>query len=96
MEDTEKVFNPKHAEEGSEKDPSSNHAPSLAHPIPPPRDLARRIEEAATLPQKAELLWALPTAERHAALGALDAELIAAIIENQPEDNTALWGICRR
>lgn len=64
----------------------------LAHQTPPPRALARRIEDAPTLPQKAELLWALPTAERHAALGELNADLIAAIIENQPEDNTALLG----
>src|SRR5579883_3245680 len=76
----------------NDEDDETRGKAELAQQTPPPRVLARRIEEAQTLPQKAELLWALPTAERHAALGALDAELIAAIIENQPEDNTALLG----
>lgn len=84
---TENAKEPKLDEEETEPGKSG-----LAHQIPPPRALARRIEEAPTLPMKAELLWALPTAERHAALGELHAELIAAIIENQPEDNTALLG----
>ncbi len=54
--------------------------------------LARRIEDAQTLPQKAELLWSLPTLERHAALGALSADLVAAMIEMDPESNTAMLG----
>ncbi len=84
---TESVFS-----DTLDEDDSTEGKADLAHQTPPPRQLARRIEEAQTLPQKAELLWALPTAERHAALGELHAELIAAIIENQPEDNTALLG----
>ena len=54
--------------------------------------LARRIDDAPTVPQKAQLLWALPTSERHAAMGALKPEVIAAIIELQPDENIALLG----
>jgi hypothetical protein len=55
-------------------------------------DLARRIDSAPTIPQKAQLLWALPTSERHAVLGVLNPEVIAAIIELVPEENIALLG----
>jgi hypothetical protein len=54
--------------------------------------LARRIDDAPTVPQKAQLLWALPTSERHAAMGALKADVVAAIIELQPDENIALLG----
>ncbi len=56
------------------------------------RALAGRIEEAAGIQQKADLLWALPTLQRHAAMGALHAETLAAVIESNPEENTALLG----
>lgn len=59
---------------------------------PTGRDLAQRVLQAPTLPMKAQLLWALPTAQRHEALGEMPADEVAAIIENNPEENTALLG----
>jgi hypothetical protein len=56
------------------------------------QSLARRIDSAPTIPQKADLIWALPTSERHAAMGALKADVIAAIIELSPQENIALLG----
>jgi hypothetical protein len=56
------------------------------------QSLAKRIDEAPNVPQKAQLLWALPTTERHAALSVLGADTIAAIIELQPDENIALLG----
>jgi len=41
---------------------------------------------------KAQLLWALPAAQRHAALGELPPDEVAAVIEHNPEENTALLG----
>jgi hypothetical protein len=54
--------------------------------------LAERIESAETLAQKALLLWSLPAIERHAALGGVSAQTIAALIESNPAENTALLG----
>jgi hypothetical protein len=56
------------------------------------RDLARRIQEAPTVLKQSQLLWALPALERHAALGQLGAEIVATIIEHNPEENLALLG----
>ncbi|HEY3332270.1 MAG TPA: DUF6178 family protein [Capsulimonadaceae bacterium] len=56
------------------------------------QELAKRINEAPTATLKAQLLWALPTAERYAALGELPADIVAAVIESNPEENMALLG----
>jgi hypothetical protein len=56
------------------------------------QELARRIDNSPTIDLKAQLLWALPTNERHAALSALNPETIAAVIELQPDENIALLG----
>jgi hypothetical protein len=49
-----------------------------------------QIEAAPTLAAKSEALLALPAEARHQALGALPAPLVAALIEGDPERNTAL------
>lgn len=49
-----------------------------------------QVEAAPTLAEKSQALLALPPEARHQALGALPAPLIAALIENDPAQNTAL------
>jgi hypothetical protein len=72
----------------------TDQTPAVAKPIPALDGnlLVQRINEVDSLPQKAELLWSLPAQERHAALGALNPETIAALIETNPAENTALLG----
>ena len=48
------------------------------------------VEAAPTLAAKSEALLALSPQDRHQALGALPATLVAALIEGDPERNTAL------
>ncbi len=62
-------------------------------PAEPPHDLAvsvARIEAAPTLAEKSRLLWEMPADARHQTLGALPAPVVAALIEGNPEQNTAL------
>ena len=74
-------------------DPSNERTQEIDEPSEPSgRELARRVDEASSLAQKANLLWALPAAQRHAALGEMPPDQIAAIIESNPEENTALLG----
>lgn len=49
-----------------------------------------QIEAAPTLAQKSDALLALPAEARHQALGGLPAPLVAALIEGDPDRNTAL------
>jgi hypothetical protein len=62
-------------------------------PTEPFHDLAvsvARIEAAPTLAEKGRLLRALTPEARHQTLGALPAPVVAALIEGDPEQNTAL------
>ncbi|MBV9850532.1 MAG: hypothetical protein JO250_12740 [Armatimonadetes bacterium] len=62
--------------------------------IPTPTEAAAltaaRIQSLPTLTAQADALWGLPALERHDALGALPAPLVAALIEGAPERNTGL------
>ena len=49
-----------------------------------------RIDAAPTLAEKSRLLWEMPPDVRHQTLGALPAPVVAALIEGDPEQNTAL------
>lgn len=49
-----------------------------------------RVDAAPTLTEKSRLLWEMPADARHQTLGALPAPVVAAIIEGDPEQNTAL------
>ena len=49
-----------------------------------------RVERAPTLAEKGRLLREMPPSERHQTLGALPAPVVAALIEGDPEQNTAL------
>ena len=49
-----------------------------------------RVEAAPTLAEKGRLLREMPPPERHQTLGALPAPVVAALIEGDPEQNTAL------
>jgi hypothetical protein len=53
---------------------------------------AARIESAVTLAEKSEALWAMNRDVRHDVLGTLPAQLVATLIETDPERNTALLG----
>src|SRR5579872_859481 len=53
---------------------------------------AARIESAATIAEKSNVLWAMPRELRHEVLGTLDPTLVAALIQNNPEQNLALLG----
>jgi hypothetical protein len=55
-------------------------------------ELAKRVDSAPTLAQKALALWAMPASDRYFALGALPAETVSALIEHNIEENTALLG----
>ncbi|MDR3707713.1 MAG: hypothetical protein P4L33_05405 [Capsulimonadaceae bacterium] len=80
-------------DQSSVPDPSTEISRDIAAPNQPNgRALAQRVSEASTMPQKAQLLWGLPTLERHAALGEMPPDEVAAIIESNPEENTALLG----
>ena len=62
-------------------------------PVEPVHDVAMsvaRIDAALTLAEKSRLLWEMPTDARHQTLGALPAPVVAALIEGDPEQNTAL------
>lgn len=62
-------------------------------PAEPLHDLAAsvaRIDAAPTLAEKSRLLWEMPSDARHQTLGALPAPVVAALIEGDPERNTAL------
>lgn len=62
-------------------------------PVEPFHDIAvsvARIEAAPTLAEKGRLLRALTPEARHQTLGALPAPVVAALIEGDPEQNTAL------
>ncbi len=62
-------------------------------PTEPVHDLAAgvaRIEAAPTLAEKGRLLRALSPEARHQTLGALPAPVVAALIEGDPDNNTAL------
>jgi hypothetical protein len=62
-------------------------------PTEPLHDLAvsvARIDAAPTLAEKSRLLWEMPADARHQTLGALPAPVVAALIEGDPEQNTAL------
>ena len=62
-------------------------------PAEPLHDLAvsvARIDAAPTLAEKSRLLWEMPADARHQTLGALPAPVVAALIEGDPEQNTAL------
>ncbi len=62
-------------------------------PAEPSYDLAvgvARVEAAPTLAEKSRLLWEMPADARHQTLGALPAPVVAALIEGDPEQNTAL------
>ena len=64
-------------------------------PAEPFHDLAvsvARIEAAPTLAEKGRLLRALSPEARHQTLGALPAPVVAALIEGDPDHNTALIG----
>lgn len=67
--------------------------PADLSPVEPVSPLAltlAQVEAAPTLAAKSEALLALPPQARHQALGALPAPLVAALIEGDPERNTAL------
>ncbi len=62
-------------------------------PAEPVHDIAvsvARIDAAPTLAEKSRLLWEMPSDVRHQTLGALPAPVVAALIEGDPEQNTAL------
>ena len=62
-------------------------------PAEPVHDVAvsvARIDAAPTLAEKSRLLWEMPAEVRHQTLGALPAPVVAALIEGDPEQNTAL------
>jgi len=62
-------------------------------PTEPLHDIAvsvARIDAAPTLAEKSRLLWEMPADARHQTLGALPAPVVAALIEGDPEQNTAL------
>ena len=62
-------------------------------PVEPAHDIAAgvaRIEAAPTLAEKGRLLRALSPEARHQTLGALPAPVVAALIEGDPDNNTAL------
>ncbi len=62
-------------------------------PAEPLHDIAvsvARIDAAPTLAEKSRLLWEMPPDTRHQMLGALPAPVVAALIEGDPEQNTAL------
>ncbi len=62
-------------------------------PAEPVHDIAvsvARVEAAPTLAEKSRLLWEMPSDARHQTLGALPAPVVAALIEGDPEQNTAL------
>ena len=50
----------------------------------------QRVNKAITLSDKADALWELTAEVRHETLGTLPASLIAALVETDPERNTAL------
>ena len=62
-------------------------------PTEPLHDIAvsvARIDAAPTLAEKGRLLWEMPAEARNQTLGALPAPVVAALIEGDPEQNTAL------
>ncbi|MGI4788574.1 MAG: hypothetical protein ACRYFS_06960 [Janthinobacterium lividum] len=62
-------------------------------PAEPVHDVAvsvARIDAAPTLTEKSRLLWEMPSDIRHQTLGELPAPVVAALIEGDPERNTAL------
>jgi len=78
-------------------DPTPNTSNNLAHSNGAHADvegqaLAQRVLQADSIAMKAQLLWSLPAAQRHSALGELPAREVATIIESNPEENTALLG----
>jgi hypothetical protein len=52
--------------------------------------IAEQVTAAPTLADKSHMLWALPTRDRHEALGLLPASLVAGLIESDPDRNIAL------
>ncbi len=77
----------------SELETAHDGEPAGLTPTEPPNPLAltlSQVEAAPTLVAKSEALLALPPQARHQALGALPAPLVAALIEGDPERNTAL------
>jgi hypothetical protein len=79
------------SEIGEEQNPLLHAGPEVSE-VNLGQALARRIDDAPTIVQKAQLIWALPTNERHAVLGSLDAATVAEVIELQPDENIALLG----
>ena len=62
-------------------------------PAEPVHDTAvsvARIDAAPTLAEKSRLLWEMLPDARHQTLGSLPAPVVAALIEGDPEQNTAL------
>ena len=62
----------------------------LAEPLHDIEVRVARVDAAPTLAEKSRLLWEMPADARHQTLGALPAPVVAAIIEGDPEQNTAL------
>jgi len=62
----------------------------LAEPLHDIAVRVARVDAAPTLAEKSRLLWEMPADARHQTLGALPAPVVAAIIEGDPEQNTAL------
>lgn len=72
---------------------STPDAPADLVPAVPAFDLAAHVaavEDAPTLAEKSRLMRTMTPDERHATLGGLPAPLVAALIEGDPEQNTAL------
>lgn len=74
----------------TEPRPAPDDEPQDEEPVSPLVRTLSHIETAPTLAAKSEALLALPPDARHQALGALPAPLVAALIEGDPERNTAL------
>jgi len=61
-----------------------------AEPVNPIAVHAEQIAMAPTLEAKSQALWSLPSEVRHFTLNALPATTVAALIEGDPDKNTAL------
>ena len=80
-------------EDVSNEVPKDEEIQNALVPAEPLHDIAvsvAKVDAAPTLAEKSRLLWELPSDARHQTLGALPAPVVAAIIEGDPERNTAL------